>query len=111
MAGNNLRNVHKAAVLSFFWDFVLTHETRTVEGDQADIFKHLKTTNLEGKRELVRERWVRLFHTLVNAKSPRLDPSISEDLDQWPENMPLGVQPTMKELTDATRSLADEKTV
>ena len=52
--------------------------------------KHLKTTNLEGKRdrssayvkdedgvllrdvELIRERWVRWFNTFLNAKSPRL---------------------------------------
>ena len=81
--------------------------------------------NLEGKRdhsslyvknkngvllrdvELIRERWVHWFHTLLNAKSPRLDPNTAGGLDQWPENMPLGVQPTMQELTDAIRSLAN----
>ena len=84
--------------------------------------------NLEGKRdrssayfkdengvlsrdvELIRERPVWWFHTLLNAKSPRLDPNIVEGLDQWrPENMPLGVQPTMQKLTDAIRSLANGK--
>ena len=48
---------------------------------------------------------------LLNAKSPRLDPSIAEGLDQWPENMPLGVQPTMQELTHVIRSLANRKAV
>ena len=85
--------------------------------------------NLEGKRdpssayvkdengvllrnvELIRERWVRWFHTLPNAKSPRLDPNIAESLGQWPGNMPLGVQPTMQELTDAIRLLANGKAV
>ena len=38
-------------------------------------------------------------------------PYIAESLDQWPENMPLGVQPTMQELTDAIRSLANGKAV
>ena len=113
MAGKNLRKVRKAAVLSFFWDFVRKLETRTREGDQAGFYKHLKTINLEGKQdrssaydkdengvllrdvEFIRERWVRSFHTLLNAKSPRLGPNIAEDLDQWPENMPLGVQPTV----------------
>ena len=113
IAGKKLRKVRKAAVLSFFWDFVRKLETRTREGDQAGFHKHLKTMNLEGKRdrssayvkdeygvllgdfELIRERWVRWFHTLLKAKSPRLDPNIAEGLDQWPENMPLGVQPTM----------------
>ena len=122
MAGKNLRKVRKAAVLSFFWYFVRKLETRTREGDQAGFYKHLKTINLEGKGdrssaqvkdengvllrdvELVRERWVQWFHTLLNAKSPRLDPNIAGGLDQWPENMPLGVQPTMQKPTDAIRS-------
>ena len=109
MAGKKLRKVRKAAVLSFFWDFVRKLEARTRGGDQAGLYKRLKTMNLEGKRdrssayvkdengallrdvELIRERWVRWFHTLLNAKSPRLDPNIAEGLDQWPENMPLGV--------------------
>ena len=42
---------------------------------------------------------------------PELDPSIAEGLDQWHENMPLGVQPTMQEPTGATRSLANGKAV
>ena len=51
MAEKNLRKVRKAAVLSFFWDFVRKLKTRTREGDQAGFYKHLKTTNLEGKRD------------------------------------------------------------
>ena len=96
MAGKNLGEVRKAAVLSFFWEFVRKLETRTREGDQAGFYKHLKTMNLEGKRdhssayvkyekdvllrdvELILERWVRWFYTLLNAKSPRLDPNIAE---------------------------------
>ena len=61
--------------------------------------------------ELIRERWVWRFHTFINANAPRLDPNIAEGLDQWPENTPLGVQPTMQELTDAIRSLANGKAV
>ena len=124
-----IRKVRKAAVLSFFWGFVRKLKTRTREGDQAGFYKHLKTINLEGKRdrssahvkaensvllrevELIRERWVRWFRTLLNAKSPRLDPNIAEGLDQLPETMPLGVQPTMQELTDVIRSLANGKAV
>ena len=129
MAGENLRKVRKAAVLSFFWDFVRKLKTRTREGDQAGFYKHLKTMNLEGKRgrssayvkdengvllrdlELIRKRWVRWSHSLLNAKSPRLDQNIAEGLDQWPENMPLGVHPTMQELTEAIRSLANGKAI
>ena len=130
MARKTLRKVRKAAVLSFFWDFVRKLETCTREGDQAGFYKHHKTMNLEGKRdrssayvkdengvllrdvELIRERWVQWFHTLLlHAKSPRLDPNIAEGLDQCPENMPLGVQPTMQELRDAIRSWANGKAV
>ena len=85
--------------------------------------------NLEGKRdrrsqfikdehdnllrdvERIRDRWIRWFHTLLNTKSPKLDPNIAEGLDQWPENTPLGIQPTMQELTEAIRSLANGKAV
>ena len=129
MVEKKLRKVRKAAVLRFFWDFVRKLETRTREGDQAGFYKHFKTMNLEGKQdrssayvkgengvllrdvELIRKRWVRWFHTLLNAKSPRLDPNIAEGLDQRPENMPLGVQPTMQGLTDFIRSLANGKTI
>ena len=137
MAGKNLREVRKDAVLSFYWDVVRKLETRNRKGDQAGFYKHLETMDLERKRDrssayvkdengvllrdvkLIRERWVRWFHTLLNAKSPRLDPiiaeglgpNIAEGLGQWPENMPLGVQPTMQELTDAIRSLANGKAV
>ena len=129
MAGKTLRKVRKAAVLSLFWDFIRKLETRTREGDQAGFYKHLKTVNLEGRRdrssayvkdengvllryvELIRERWVGWIHTLLNAKSPKLDPNIAEGLDQWPENMALGVQPTMQELTNVIRSLVKGKVV
>ena len=91
MAGKQLRKLREAAVLSFFWAFVPKLETRVREGDQASLYKHLKTINLEGKRdrssayvkdndgvllrdvELIRERRVRWFHPLLN---------IAEGLDQ-----------------------------
>ena len=59
--------------------------------------------------ELIHERWVRWFHTLLNIKSPKLDPNIAECLDQWLENMLVGVQPTMQELTSAICTWANER--
>ena len=129
VAGKNLRKVRKAAVLIFFWDFIRKLETRAREGDQASFYKRIKTMNLERKRdcssayvkdedgillrevEFIRKRWVRWFHTLLNAKSPRLDPNVEEDLHQWPEKMTLGVQPTRQELTVAIRSSVNGKAV
>ena len=128
-AGKNLEKVRKTAVLSFFWAHVRKLEESVREGDQAGFYRRLKTMNLEGKRdhnsqfikdehgsllrdvEVIRERWVRWFHTLLNTKSPKLDPNIAEGLEQWPENTTLGNQPTMQELTDAIRSLANGKAV
>ena len=87
-------------MLRVFWDFARKVETRTREGDQAVFYKSLKTMNLEGKRdrssthvkyenavllrdvELIREGWMRWFYTLLNAKTPSLDPDIAEGLDQ-----------------------------
>ena len=66
---------------------------------------------LLGDVEFIRERWVRLFLTLFNAKSLKLDPNITERLDQGPENLPRGVQSTMQELAGAIRSLANRKAV
>ena len=71
--------------------------------DEDDVFP--------GYVELIRERWVQWFYTLLNPRSPKLDSNIAEGLDQWPENMPPGVQPTMNELTGAIHSLASGKTV
>ena len=51
MAGKNLRKVRTAAVQSFFRDFVRKFETHTRQGDLAGFYKHLKTMNLEGKRD------------------------------------------------------------
>ena len=83
MSGKKLRKVRKAAVLSLFWNFVCKIQIRNREGDQAGFYKHLKTMNLEEKRdrssayvknenrvllrnvELIRERWIRWFHTLL----------------------------------------------
>ena len=61
--------------------------------------------------ELNRERWVRWFHTLLDAKAPELDPNINEGLGHWPKNIPLGVQLMMQELTYAIRSLANATVV
>ena len=46
-----LRKVRKAAVLSLIWDFVRKLETRSRGGDQAGLYKHLVTMNLEGKQD------------------------------------------------------------
>ena len=50
MASKNLEKVRKAAVLSFFWAHVRKLEARVRE-DHAGFYRHLKTMNLEEKRD------------------------------------------------------------
>ena len=33
---------------------------------------------------LIRQRWVRWFHQLLNTKSATLDPTITDELKVWP---------------------------
>ena len=61
--------------------------------------------------KLICERWVRWFHIILNAKSPKLDENIVEGVYQWSKNMPLRNQPTMQELTDAICSLVNRKAI
>ena len=129
MVGKNIRKVGKAAMLSFFWTIVRKLETRVREDDQTGFYKHLRTTNSKEKPdrnsacikdedgillrdvENIRECWVLWLHTILNAKLSKLGSNIAEGVRQWPENMPLGVQSMMQELTDAIRSLANRNTV
>ena len=79
-------------MLSFFWDFVRKLETPTQEGDQAGFYKNLNKMNLEEKRDRSSASWGALNSyandgsggsTLYSMpKSPKLDPNISEGLDQ-----------------------------
>ena len=91
-AGKNLEKVRKTGMASFFWAHVRKPEASVREGDHAGFYRCLKTMNLERKRdhnsqfikgehssmlrdvEIIRERWVRWFHTLLNTMSPKLDP-------------------------------------
>ena len=79
---------------------ILQTLSRIRDDDQPGFYKHLDTMNLGGKRdrrsayvedengellgdvELIRKRWVRWFHTLLSAKSPGVDPNITEGLGQ-----------------------------
>ena len=91
------------------------------DGVSVELFKTFKSDLVLCRRlldhvvcrdaNLACEPWVRCFHILLIAQSQKLDPNIAEGLDQWPENVTLGVQPTMQELTGATCSLTNGKAV
>ena len=59
----------------------------------------------------VRERWVRFFRSLLNAKSDMLDPDIPTILPQHPVASALGIKPTEEEVTIAIRTMPNAKTV
>ena len=96
--------------------------------DPRGFYKHLKgTVGMEGTRVKeeqyirdedgillrnkgeIRSRWVRFFNTLLNQKSPKLDPIILERFPTRPVALSLGDEPTMIAMTEAIRSMANEK--
>ena len=60
---------------------------------------------------LIRERWVRWFHRLLNTKSPTLDPNNEGELKQWPPCRPRDDVPSRHEVEEAIRALENRKAV
>ena len=60
---------------------------------------------------LIRERWLRWFHKLLNTNSPTLDPSIVDELKQWLPCRPLDNVPSRGDVEEAIRALAIRKAV
>ena len=124
-----LKRTRAEAVQRFFEDYVSQLEGRIREGDQFGFYKHLKGMDAEGKRTFdsqyikheegrllrdnafIRERCVRWFHKQLNTKSPTLDPSVVDELKQWPPCRPLDDVPSRYEEGDAIRALANRKAV
>ena len=124
-----LKRTQAEAVQRFFEDYASQLEGRIREGDQFGFCKHLKGMDVEGKRTfnsqyikdeegrllrdnaLIRERWGRWFHKLLNTKSPTLDPSIVDELKQWPPFRPLNDVPSRHEVEEAIRAFANRKAV
>ena len=69
----------------------------------------LKATTKQPKR--TRAEAVQRFHKLLNTKSPTLDPSIVNELKQWPSCRPLDDVPSRYEAEEAIRALANRKAV
>jgi len=126
----HVQDVIGAGVNSHFNQFITELERIIESGDQRGFYKHLKgTVGMEGTRVKeeqyirdedgvllrnkgeIRSRWVRFFNTLLNTKSPKLDPTILERFPTRPVALSLGDEPTMIEMTEAIRSMANEKAV
>ena len=106
----NLKGVSEK-VINF--SSINTSKGMDVEGKRT--FNSQYINNEEGRllrdNALIRERWVRWFHKLLNAKSPTLDPSIVNELKQWLPCRPLGDVSSKNEVEEAIRALANRKAV
>ena len=122
-----LKRTRAEAVQTFFKNYVSQLEGRIRDGYRFGFHKHLQRMHVEGKRTfnsqnvedeegrllrdnaLIREQWVRCSQQLHNTKSPTLDPSIVDELKQWPPCRPLDRVPSRYEVDEATRELANQK--
>ena len=59
----------------------------------------------------IRERWVRFFRSLLNAKSNTMDTDILKRFPQQPVASALGIEPTEEELATAIKAMANAKEV
>ena len=112
--------------------FLREHTARTVDltrqRDQAGLYQHIKSLELEGKRgckstyinasgvllrvkPTILLRWKEWFQELLNAKSPTLDASILDGIEQLPEHSPLAAEPTMEEVKEVVGKLGNGKAV
>ena len=128
-ACNWLKKVRSAVVVLFFKRHVVELERQLRVGDQHGFFQNIKSVQLEETKKVesqcvrdeegrllrdkgcIRERWVRFFHSLLNAKSDMLDPDIPKRLPQHPVASALGIEPTEEEIATAMKATANTKAV
>ena len=126
----NLRGVIDAGLRAYFEEYLAATERLLADNDQRGFYKHLKdTVGLVGRKarseqfimdedgtmlkDKVRilERWAGYFGTLLNTKSPELDPNISGLFPQWPLAPSVGGEPTMDGMTKVIRGMPNWKAV
>ena len=126
-ACNWLKRVRSTAVVRFFERHVVELKKKLRVGDQHGFFQNIKFVQLNDTKQIesqcvrdeegrllrgrgrIRERWVQLFSSLLNAKSDKLDPDISKRLPQHPVASALGIEPTGEEITTAMKAMAKAK--
>ncbi|CAB1118404.1 unnamed protein product [Ectocarpus sp. CCAP 1310/34] len=59
----------------------------------------------------IRQRWARCFHKLLNTKSPTIDLHAADTVKRWPTCMPLDDIPSLLEVEEAVREMANRKAV
>ena len=128
-ACNWLKRVRSAAVVRYFERHVVELEKQLCMGDQHEFFQNIKSVQLEETKKVesqcvrdeegrllrgkgrIRERWVRLFRSLLKFKSDMLDPDIPKRLPQHPVASALGIEPTEEVIATAMKATANAKAV
>ena len=125
-ACNWLKRVRSAAIVRFLERHVGELERQLRMSAQHRFFQNIKPVQLvetkkvesqyvhdeEGRllrnKGSIRERWVRFFRSLLNAKSDTLDPDMPKRLPQQPVVVALGIEST-KESATAMKAMANAK--
>ena len=127
-ACNSLKRVRSAAVTRFFEPHNVELEKQLRMGTQHGFFQNIKLVQLEnnqvesqhvrGEEERLlqvkgrtRERWVRFFRSLLNAKSDMLDPHIPKRLRPQPVGSALGTELTEEGVATALEAMENAKVV
>ena len=128
-ACNLPKRVRSAAIVRLFECHVVELEKQLRMGNQHGFFHDIKSMQLEetekakpqyvrdDERRLLRdkghsrERWVRFFRLLLNAKSDILNPDILKRLPQHPVASALGIDPTEEEIAKPMKTMATVKAV
>ena len=111
-------------MVRFFERLVGEIEEKLQRRDEQGLFHLLKSTQVEEVRkvnlqyirdeqgellrdaDIIRERWVRHYRSLLNEKSETLDPTVIAKIPQRPVAEALGVEPTEDEVAAALRPMA-----
>ncbi|CAB1116625.1 unnamed protein product [Ectocarpus sp. CCAP 1310/34] len=121
--------ISRDTTATFFEGYVRQLE-KSREGDQAGFYMHLKMIGVEDKRSftsqnikdedgkvlrdptLIRQRWARWFHKLLlNTESPTIDLHAADKVRRWPTCLPLDDIPSLLEVEEPVREMANRKAV
>ena len=124
-----LKKTREAGVVRFSERLVGEFEEKLQRRDQQRLFHFLKSTQVEEVKkcnsqyirgeqgallrdaDLIRERWVRHFRSLLNAKSETLDFTVISKIPQRPVAKELGEEPTEDDVAAALRSMENANAV
>ena len=126
----NLRGMIDAGLQDYFEEHLSETERLLVDNDQRGFSTHLNGTvglggrkvrseqsimdkdgTLLGDKLRIRKRWEGFFQTLLNKKSPKLDPTMSALFPKRPLAPSIGDEPTMDNMTRVIRGMPNWEAV